>query len=216
MLGATVALAGGCLRRHGWAIVAMAAAAGAFPDWDGMSILISGNVFNQVHRIWGHNLLVASLSGLMIGGLGYLCRLSIRVQRATTRLWQPSRNQEPGVRGQESGVRGQESGMAPVRFSRMGLAEWLIIGWLAAAIHLPADAICSGRAGMMDWPIKPLWPFSPYGWAWPIVPWGDLGLPIIFIGEMFALYRWPRRVQSLAWLTLLMVHGYIGLRWLLT
>ncbi len=201
-----MALAGGSQRRHGWSIVAMAAAAGAFPDWDGLSIVLGGSVYGQVHRVWGHNVLAASLAGLCVGGVGYLCRLSARVRRATVKLWQPAARKD----GADAGPMVEPP---RVTFSAIGLTEWLLIGWLAAIIHLPADVIFSGRPGMTDWPLKLLWPFSQHGWAWPIVPWGDVATSIIFVAEMFALYRWPNRGQRLAWLTLLAVVGYVGLRW---
>lgn len=57
-----------------------------------------------------------------------------------------------------------------------------------------------------------LWPFSEQRWVWPLVPWGDLGTTLIFVSEMFALYRWPTRSRAIAAVTLLTLIGYIGLR----
>lgn len=151
MLGTTVALAVGCQRRHGWGLVALAAVAGACPDWDGLSIALGGSIYGRVHRVWGHNLLTASLAGLLVGGVGYLCRLSTRVRRATVKLWQPAK----------SDVQAGGPDSDKVAFSWAALVEWLIVGWLAGVVHLPADVIYSGRPDMMDWPLKLLWPFSP-------------------------------------------------------
>jgi hypothetical protein len=58
-----------------------------------------------------------------------------------------------------------------------------------------------------------LWPFAPGGWSLPILGWGDLGPTLILIAAMFALARWPTQAQLLACLTLLLVGGYVTIRW---
>ena len=94
MCGATLTLALGCHRTQGWGIVAMAACAAALPDWDGASIAFGGFAYAKVHRVWGHNLLVAGGMGALVGGVGYLAHLSTRFRRkvalATARLWRQS------------------------------------------------------------------------------------------------------------------------------
>jgi membrane-bound metal-dependent hydrolase YbcI (DUF457 family) len=197
MCGASLALALGCLRKDGWALVAVAGVAAALPDWDGLSLALGAEAFAKAHRVWGHNLLVASGTGAVVGGVGYLCYLSMRLRRATIQIWP------------KSGV----SEVIPA-FSSLRWAKWIVVGMLASLSHLPADMVYSGKQDMMSWPLQLLWPFSEQGWAWPLVAWGDLTTTVIFIGEMFALYRWPRHAQAIALFTLLCVHGYIGFRWL--
>jgi hypothetical protein len=45
------------------------------------------------------------------------------------------------------------------------------------------------------------------------VPWGDV--TVLFVGEMFALYRWPRRDRAVAALTLAAGSAYLLVRWFL-
>jgi membrane-bound metal-dependent hydrolase YbcI (DUF457 family) len=197
MLGSTLALALGCRRRHGWALVVVAAVAAALPDWDGLSLAFGVIAYAKVHRVWGHNVLIASIVGATAGGLGYLVQRASRFRRATVRLWPRLAASEP---------------IPP--FSGFRLACWVVVGMLAALSHLPADLVYSGNSQMRSWPVQLLWPFSDQGWVWPLVAWGDLTTTLIFIGAMFALYRWPGRAQVIAGLTLLLVHGYVGLCWL--
>jgi membrane-bound metal-dependent hydrolase YbcI (DUF457 family) len=188
MGGATLALAAGCLRKHGWALIVMAGVAAALPDWDGLSLALGADSYAKAHRVWGHNLLVAGMTGALVGGLGYLSYLSTRARRAAIQLWPQSR-----------------LAAASPPFSMLRLVTWIVVGTFASLSHLPADLI-------YPWPVQVLWPFSERGWAWPLLAWGDLLITAIFIVEMFALYRWPRRPQVIAVLTLLAVLGYIGFR----
>jgi membrane-bound metal-dependent hydrolase YbcI (DUF457 family) len=194
MLGGSLALALGCHKRQGWSLVATAAVAGAVPDWDGLSIAFGGSAYASIHRIWGHNLLMASVAGAVVGALGYWIRASGRMQRT--------------LAAEPSSVALDLSAQRQAGF----LFEWLPVSVLAALIHLPADVVYSGHPEMTSWPLKLLWPFSGQGWVWPLVPWGDVGATLLFVAEMFAIYRWPRRAQSLACLTLLAVLSYIGVR----
>ena len=89
----------------------------------------------------------------------------------------------------------------------------MTVGGMAGLCHLPADVIYSGPAGSMDWPLLLLWPFSERSWSFPLLTWGDLGPTLIFIGAMFALYRWRTRAQLIAWLALLILGGYLTTRW---
>jgi membrane-bound metal-dependent hydrolase YbcI (DUF457 family) len=89
---------------------------------------------------------------------------------------------------------------------------WMLVGAVAALSHLPADLVYSGGPGQNVWGVQLLWPFSERSWAIPLIPWGDLGATLIFIGEMFALYRWPRHAQVIALIALLAVAGYIGMQ----
>lgn len=197
MLGVTLALAGGFQRRERWPIVLMAGAAAAMPDWDGLTLLAGGEAYSAGHRVWGHNLLLAGGAGALCGILGYLCQRSGRVRPCLDSL---ALQLEASPVGE------------PAPLAWQALATWTLLGALAGLSHLPADLIYSGGSGMADWPLPLLWPFSQERWVWPIVPWGDLGATLIFIAEMFALYRWPTRAQAIAALTLLTLAAYIGLR----
>jgi hypothetical protein len=56
MVGATLAVALGAQRRYGWPVVALAALAGMFPDWDATPKHFSPRTYQIGHRVWGHNL----------------------------------------------------------------------------------------------------------------------------------------------------------------
>jgi hypothetical protein len=201
MLGATFALAAGARRRHGWGLIAAAGVAAALPDWDGLSLLFGGEAYGAVHRTWGHNLLAACLAGVACGVAGYLCHRSTRVRRYTQSL-----------------LERLEAGKSPLPtepFAASTPSVWVAVGVLAALLHLPADLIYGSAPGVKDWPLKPLWPFSPREWAWPVLAWGDLVPTALFVAEMFALYRWPARARLVAALTLLVMAGYIAVRWAL-
>jgi hypothetical protein len=200
MLGGTLTLAVGAHRRHGWPVALMACAAAALPDWDGLSLAFGPTAYSSVHRVWGHNLIAAVGAGALVGGLGLLCHHSVRVRRQATRLLQKL-GQPPPAR------------QADPPFSAPALAVWLAVGALAGLSHLPADLIYSGSPPAPDWPVPLLWPFSGRGWSFPILAWGDLGPTVIFVGEMFALYRWRTHAQLVAWVTLLAVGGYLTTRW---
>jgi membrane-bound metal-dependent hydrolase YbcI (DUF457 family) len=202
MLGGTLALAVGAHRRHGWPLVFTAGAAAALPDWDGLSLAFGPAAYSTAHRVWGHNVLAAVLAGGLVGGLGYLCYHSARVRGKAhaflEKLGQPPTTPEP-----------------PPPSSAHAFVVWVAVGVLAGLCHLPADLIYGNSPGTTGWPVPLLWPFSPRGWSLPLLGWGDLGPTLIFIGEMFALYRWQARAQLIAWPTLLAVAGYLAIRWII-
>jgi membrane-bound metal-dependent hydrolase YbcI (DUF457 family) len=200
MLGGTLALAVGAHRRHGWPVVLVAGAAAALPDWDGLSLAFGPAAYSAAHRVWGHNLLAALLAGGLVGGLGYLCYHSAAVRGKAHTLLEKL-GQAPAA------------SQPPPRSSAHALAVWAAVGVLAGLGHLPADVIYGNSPGSGGWPVPLLWPFSSRGWSLPLLGWGDLGPTLIFIGEMFALYRRPARAQLLAWVTLLALLGYLAIRW---
>jgi hypothetical protein len=195
MFGASLAIVAGVQRRHGWGLVATAAAAAALPDWDGVSFLFGSSAYASVHRVWGHNLLVAGLGGAVVGIVGLLAARSVRARTLLTRppaMPPPPPPASPGT---------------PV--------VWVVVGVLAGLSRLPADIVFNGGTGLSVWPVPLLWPFSRQGWAAPIVPWGDVTVTVLFVGEMFALYRWPRRDRAIAALALAAGSAYLLVRWLL-
>src|SRR5262249_3647124 len=90
------------------------------------------------------------------------------------------------------------------------LDAWLLLGLMAGYSHLVADYFYSGHPTLQAWGLPLLWPFSDRAWARPTVAWGDLGATLIFIVEMFALYRWPGRARLTAWLALTAVVAYVA------
>jgi hypothetical protein len=198
MLGGTLTLAVGAHRRHGWPIVLMACVAAALPDWDGLSLAFGASAYSSVHRVWGHNLLASVAGGLLVGGLGLFCHHSVRVRRQVFLLLR------------KLGESPVESGAPP--FSAHEMAVWLTVGVMAGLSHLPADMIYSTNPPIADWPVPFLWPFSERGWSFPLLGWGDFGPTLIFLAEMFALYRWRRYSQLVACVTLLVLCSYLAAR----
>jgi membrane-bound metal-dependent hydrolase YbcI (DUF457 family) len=199
MLGGSLALASGLQRRYGWGIVALAGVAAALPDLDGLSIAFGPEAYANAHRVWGHNLLVAGGMGAAAGAfefkfgvLQHFCRSAVFQKNAGTQLEPPAGDARRAV--------------------RPPLAVWTLTGVLAAYSHLAADLVYSYGNGH-PWPLPLLWPFSRRNWVIPVLRWGDLGATLLFIAEMFALYRWPSRATGIAWLTLMLVSAYVGARW---
>jgi hypothetical protein len=198
MVGTNLALASGLHHRFGWRLVVLAGVAAALPDWDGLSILLGSSAYAKAHRVWGHNLLVASLLGALAGTLDYVWDFSGRLLRLADRFGGPARPPKDTVR--------------PEATAGAGLA-WVLTGAVASLSHLPADMVYAKHPALAVWPIPLLWPFSERGWAYPIVPWGDIGATLIFITEMFALYRWPRQAQRIAGAALAALFGYVAIWW---
>ena len=77
------------------------------------------------------------------------------------------------------------------------------------------NLVVSGGAQLTDWELKLLWPFSPRGFIYPLVPWGDPGVSVILVAGMFAMWRWRDRLQSVATASVVMTVGYLVARGLL-
>jgi hypothetical protein len=92
------------------------------------------------------------------------------------------------------------------------LATWFVAGAIASLSHLAVDLVYSSHPRMQDWPLQLLWPFSRRNFAYPIIHWGDVGATIIFVVEMFAIFRWPRLARMIASLTLGAVVLYVCAR----
>jgi membrane-bound metal-dependent hydrolase YbcI (DUF457 family) len=196
MVGVNFALAAGLQRRFGWGIAVASALAAAVPDWDGLSILFGSAAYATVHRTWGHSVLTASLLGAAIGVVAYYGACPALLRRLGARFGFQSR-----------------LATAPVR-SWIGPVVWLTVGVVAAMSHLLADLFyASGDKGLAAWPVQLFWPFSSRGWVFPTVPYGDLATTLLFVAEMFALYRWPKRTQLLAQISLAVVVLYVAARW---
>ena len=198
MIGINGALAAGLHRGHEWKIVAFSGAVAVSPDWDGLTIMAGMNTFNQAHRVWGHNFLVAVLLSVCLAALDYRFDLVTRIARATMRMVR----RDP----QQLLIRAADQRRPS------GWITWLIVGLLAALSHLPADLVYSGGYGLPDWELKLLWPISHNGYVYPMIPWGDPGVTILFAAGMFAMVRWPAKIQGLACGALLLMVAYVVIR----
>jgi membrane-bound metal-dependent hydrolase YbcI (DUF457 family) len=198
MLAACGVLATGLHRRFGWPIVGVAAVTAVLPDWDGVTLLLGPRLFASLHRAAGHNLLVCVVLGAAVAALDYRYSLVCRAARFARRRLPRLQSRAP----------------SPIRrrFRPSELAIWIAVGLAASLSHLGADLVFSGHARLADWGLPLCWPFSERQWVFPMVRWGDVGASVIFVAGMFAMVRWPQRIERLAGLTLLLVVGYIALR----
>jgi len=199
MVGIDGALALGLHRRWGWPIVAMAACASVLPDWDGLMLCWGArSCYAQGHRGWGHNLLVATLVAAIAAWLAWRYNIITRARAALGRRW--------------SVLAAEGDTAAPPSQSWRDCLAWIAVAMVAAGIHLLGDALFSVGHDLPEWGVPLLWPFSSRDFAWPRVPWGDIGATLILVAGMFAMVRWPRRIRPIAAGTLAMLVGYIALR----
>lgn len=198
MLGITGVLAAGLNRRYGWPIVAIAAVAAVSPDWDGVTIVAGTAAFAASHRVWGHNVWACIATGILIGCLDYRCDAVTRGGRFLGRLLHLSMPGEPP--------------RIRAAWSLGGLAVWIGVAVLAALSHLAADLVFSGSATLPDWQLQLWWPVSSAGYVFPLVSWGDAGVSIVFVAGMFAMWKWPGRLQAISAVTLAAVVVYVAAR----
>jgi membrane-bound metal-dependent hydrolase YbcI (DUF457 family) len=197
MVGICGTLASGVQRRHGWQVVALAGCMAVLPDADGLSILLGMNAYIAVHRVWGHSLLVAGLAAAIVSAAAYWADAPSKAQQWLARRWQTV-----AIRG---------SPAAPPRGPKE-LAIWVTVGVLAAYSHLLADVFFSVGKDLPKWGVPLFWPFSAAEWAWPLVPWGDVGVTLIFAAAMFAMLRWPAWVRTIAAGSLIAAAAYMVVR----
>jgi len=62
------------------------------------------------------------------------------------------------------------------------------------------------------WGVPLRWPFSNTAYAYPLVRWGDIGATVIFAASMFAMLRWPARIQVIAAGSLMATAAYVAVR----
>lgn len=197
LMGGSLGLAAGLHRRFGWQLVALSSVAATLPDWDGLSILFGARAYATYHRVWGHSLLTAGAAGVLAGVLAYQFNVFGRLQDWAARRF-PKEIPPP---------------VEQPRFSARTLAVWALVGLLAAYSHLLADYFYPGYEYLQKWPMQLLWPFSHKGWSLAIVPGGRLETIGIFVLGMFAVWRWPRHAQSIAWLSLVCLAIYVTAWW---
>ena len=85
----------------------------------------------------------------------------------------------------------------------------MAVGVLAAYSHLLMDVVFSAGNGLPIWGVPLCWPFSSTTYAYPLMRWGDIGATLILAAAMFAMLRWPVRMQRRS---LVAVAGYLTIR----
>lgn len=187
MVGVCTAVAAGWDRRFSWKVVGLAGVAAVTPDWDGLLLLGGMQLMDEAHRVWGHNLLLAAAAALLWALLDYYADVVTRLTRLVGRaVTLPLTPQQLQLRS---------------RFRSSELAAWGAIAVAMAWLHLPCDMVVSGGAGLTDWEVLPWWPFSRQGFVLPCVPWGDVGLSVLFGSALVAMAArpaWRRPVASAA------------------
>lgn len=195
LLGVNGLLASGWQHKYGWKMVALAGVAAVVPDWDGLPMLVDMARFEHGHRVWGHNLLACCVVGLVLATIDYCYDIVGRLASWCCR-WGPFKPFRTQVEIRERWHRGE-------------WAAWMLVAVLAALTQIPADAVVSGAAGLSDWKLKPLWPFSAWELIYPMVPWGNIGITMIFSVTMIFQVKFPQRTRAFALASLSAVFIYI-------
>lgn len=182
MLGATLAVAAGALRRVGWLAVIFAALAGTAPDWDATPKHLSPRAYQLGHRVWGHNLFVATLAGVALGLLGHLIHRS--------------RSNPP----------------SPPASPPAGVGYWIALCVLILWSHPLMDLLYCGLDRDADWPVRLFWPLTREGYAAPWVPWSDWGATAILAAGLVAVAAAGRFRQGAACASLLALALYVAAR----
>jgi membrane-bound metal-dependent hydrolase YbcI (DUF457 family) len=197
VVGMNGTLAVGLHRRCGWQIVALAGVAAILPDWDALTFLFGARWFAEGHRLWGHNLLVAGLVAAIVSAALYQTDMATKIHRSLAKRWQVF--VLPGVQ------------FAPPPRSPALLGLWILVGVLATYSHLLMDIAFNGSASLPPWQVPLLWPFKSDAWAYPMVSWGTPGASVILAGSMFAMLRWPNRIQAIAAASLVILAAFMVL-----
>jgi len=198
LLGANGVLAAGLHRKYGWQLVAMTGIAATLPDWDGFSIFGGMTLFDKIHRAWGHGLLPCMIVSLLFAVTDYRFDLMTRLGRLFVRVTRITINPDLLI--------------PRVTHSSGACVVWIIAALLAGLSHLIADIVFSGHPQYAHWGIQIFWPFSNQQIDGTLVPWGDIGVVLIFILGMFAMLRWKSRTQKIALITLGTVVIYLAVR----
>jgi membrane-bound metal-dependent hydrolase YbcI (DUF457 family) len=198
LVGVDGAVAAGLHRRFGWPIVALSASMAVLPDWDGLTILLGARCFADAHRVWGHNLPVAGLLAAVLSGLAWRFDLLPKVQQ-----WLMRRHPLTMT---------VQSPAYPPKRSAGQAFSWMAVGVIAAYSHLLADLVFSANSQLPVWGLQLFWPLSRSSWAYPLVPWGDVGVTLLLVAGMFAMVRWSQWSRAIALCTLGLVLLYIVVR----
>jgi membrane-bound metal-dependent hydrolase YbcI (DUF457 family) len=199
MIGIDGALALNLQRCWGWPIVALAGLAAVLPDLDGLAILFGFQCYAEGHRLWGHNLLAAGIAAAIVSAAAYgtnvFPKLRKRLAKHCTAF-----------------AEGQDMPHTSHPRQTADILAWIAVGITAAYSHLLADVIFSAGKNLPVWGVPLYWPFSNAASSYPLLPWGDVGVTLIFAAGMFAMLGWPKRSQPIAIASLAFAAGYIALR----
>jgi hypothetical protein len=183
MIGATLAVATGAQRRHGWAAVVLAALAAMFPDWDAATERSNPRAYQQGHRFWGHNLFAVTAAGATLGWLGHL------IHRSRSR-----RSPRPPTDATDSA------------------GPWVVLGVAVMLSHPLMDLLYCGLGREADWPVGLFWPVVPAGFALPWMPWSDRGATAILLAGLCVCLLVRRHRQGFALVVLAVLGLYVGVR----
>lgn len=198
MLGVNGALALGLHRRLGWSSVVVCGFAAVAPDWDGLPMLFDMERFESGHRVWGHNLLACVLLGVFLGTLDWKFRWSDLLVAKLGSMTGPKLTGPKSHTALEIGNAGQSANSIMPRTPASSWWTWCVIAIIAAMSQIPADAVVSGGRGLSDWPLKPLWPFSDWKLVYPMIPWGNVGVSVIFGVAVVVMAKLQSRFQLIA------------------
>lgn len=198
MLGVNGTLAVGLHERYGWKIVAMAGLAAASPDLDGLTWLVSNDLFSIGHRVWGHNVMACLLLGILIGVLDYRLDVVTRVGRPVTRSLRLTVPEH----------------LVALRENWEGRAErtWILVAVVATFSQLPADLAVSGTKTLPVWGLKLFWPVSDREWSFQMVTYNDPGVIIVFIVGMITMSKWTTHLKQIARASLFLTIAYLLFR----
>jgi membrane-bound metal-dependent hydrolase YbcI (DUF457 family) len=194
MIGINGTLAIGFHRRHGWQIAALAGLAAVLPDLDGLAIILGPSFYAEGHRLWGHNLLIAGLAAATMSAVFYQTDAITKSQQWLAKRWTVFSTTDKRLSH---------------RYTELLL--WIAVGVLATYSHLLMDIFHSGGKSLQTWGVPLLWPFSKTEWAYPLVPWGNIGATVILAISMFAMLRWPTWIRTIAASSLIAVAGYMAI-----
>lgn len=193
MLGVNGALALGLHRRLGWSSVVVCGFAAVAPDWDGLPMLFDISRFESGHRVWGHNLLACILLGVLLGTLDWKYHWSdLLVAKLGGMADSKSKTDL------EKGNQSQPGTSIMPRTTTSSWWAWCLIAIFAAMSQIPADAVVSGGRGLSDWPLKPLWPLNDWKLVYPMIPWGNVGVSVIFGVAVVVMAKLQQRFQLIA------------------
>lgn len=177
--GATLAVGAGAPRRLGAGSVFLAALIAMTPDWDALTKHISAQRYQEVHRVWGHNVFVVLILGAALGALGWW------IQQST-----------------------QRSAVSAPR-ARSDLAIWLALGALIMLSHALMDVLYCGGFGSPTWPVQLFWPVTSAGLAYPCVPWVDWLTTLILAVGLLGCLLARRHARMIACASLVLLAGHV-------
>lgn len=191
LVGILGGLSLGLHTRLGWTAIAFAAVVSNVPDLDGLPMLVDMQRFESGHRVWGHNLFAISVSALLLAALqyrfGWIEWIAVKLKPIMP-----------------ADIRSLEASDT----IRVGFFVLVLIGLVFQCVHLLCDMTVSGGQGLSDWPVKPFWPFSDTEFAFPLIPWGDVGPTVIMMLAVILIAKFGKARRT-AILALALLCGYM-------